>query len=305
MFCPDGYVTRGQMAAFLVRALDLTDDGGGNKFIDDDGSVFEADIAKLAAAGITRGCNPPENTMFCPDGYVTRGQMAAFLVRALDLTDDGGGNKFIDDDGSVFEADIAKLAAAGITRGCNPPENTMFCPASRVSRGQMAAFLYRALYRPVVIVTQTLADAVLGLPYRAQLEATGGEGMLYWAVSQGQLPTGLRLADDGVIWGTPTKTGDETFSVLAYDGMSNSTSRSLTLPVKGTLRASVGSSTSQEATGDSEGGLDLAGGLSDCLLVRGSRPGFRRQQRRGRRIRAEPAERTDDPGVGGQQRCHW
>jgi hypothetical protein len=144
-FCPGNAVTRRQMAAFLVRALGLADDGAGNTFVDDDGSVFEADIAKLAAAGITLGCNPPANDRFCPSMPLTRGQMAAFLVRALGLTDDGGGNGFVDDDGSVFEADIAKLAAAGITQGCNPPANDRFCPESAVTRGQMAAFLHRAL----------------------------------------------------------------------------------------------------------------------------------------------------------------
>ncbi|GBE23740.1 endo-1,4-beta-xylanase A precursor [bacterium BMS3Bbin02] len=143
-FCPDDPVTRGAMAAFLVRFLGLTDDGGGNTFTDDDNSIFEADIAKLAAAGITKGCNPPTNDNFCPNDSVTRGQMAAFLVRALSLTDDGGGNTFTDDDGSVFETDIAKLAAAGITKGCNPPTNDNFCPNDSVTRGQMAAFLNRA-----------------------------------------------------------------------------------------------------------------------------------------------------------------
>jgi hypothetical protein len=72
------------MAAFLVRALGLTATNG-TDFTDDDDSIFEADIEKLAAAGITAGCNPPANNQFCPDGRVTRGQMAAFLVRALDL----------------------------------------------------------------------------------------------------------------------------------------------------------------------------------------------------------------------------
>ncbi|MCP3995757.1 MAG: hypothetical protein GY722_11920 [bacterium] len=143
-YCPSSTVTRGEMAAFLVRALDLTDTGGGNTFTDDDGSVFEPDIAKLAAAGITKGCNPPQNDRFCPDDRVTRQQMAAFLVRAYELTDDGGGNYFTDDNGSVFEPDIAKLAAAGITKGCNPPTNTEFCPYSAVTREQMAAFLHRA-----------------------------------------------------------------------------------------------------------------------------------------------------------------
>jgi lysophospholipase L1-like esterase len=144
-YCPNEPVTRGQMAAFLTRALSLTDNGQANEFADDDGSVFESAITSLAAAGITRGCNPPINDQFCPNANVTRGQMAAFLVRALGLSDDGGGNRFVDDDGSVFETDIAKLAAAGITKGCNPPTNDRFCPNDPVTRAQMATFLVRAL----------------------------------------------------------------------------------------------------------------------------------------------------------------
>jgi uncharacterized protein YbjT (DUF2867 family) len=131
------------MAAFLVRALGLLA-GDTLDFVDDNDSVFEADIEKLAAAGITLGCNPPANDRFCPDQPVTRGQMAAFLVRALDLPA-GASVDFVDDDGSVFEADIEKLAAAGITLGCNPPANDRFCPDQPVTRGQMAAFLRRAL----------------------------------------------------------------------------------------------------------------------------------------------------------------
>jgi hypothetical protein len=143
-FCPDDHVTRGQMAAFLVRALDLTDTLD-EPFTDDDDSIFEADIERLAAAGITKGCNPPTNDRFCPDSKVTRGQMAAFLVRAIGYVDDGGGNLFIDDDDSIFENDIDKLGTAGVTKGCNPPVNDMYCPGSVVTRGQMAAFLHRAL----------------------------------------------------------------------------------------------------------------------------------------------------------------
>jgi subtilisin family serine protease len=143
-FCPDNAVTREVMAAFLVRALSLP---GASKdyFTDDNGSIFEADINAIAEAGITKGCNPPDNTKFCPQNVVDRGQMAAFLVRALGLVDNGGGDLFVDDDGSIFEAAIDKLGTAGITKGCNPPENTMFCPTNAVDRGAMAAFLRRAL----------------------------------------------------------------------------------------------------------------------------------------------------------------
>jgi hypothetical protein len=145
-FCPDAYVTRGQMAAFLHRALgDVLTPSEPVQFVDDDGSTFEADIEWLGSTGVTRGCNPPVNDRYCPSDNVTRGQMAAFLVRAFGYTDDGGGNLFIDDDGTTFETDIDKLATAEVTYGCNPPANTEYCPNGFVTRGQMAAFLQRAL----------------------------------------------------------------------------------------------------------------------------------------------------------------
>ncbi|MDJ0954870.1 MAG: S-layer homology domain-containing protein, partial [Acidimicrobiia bacterium] len=114
-------------------------------FVDTGGTTFAGDIDWLAAQGITKGCNPPVNDRFCPNDYVTRGQMAAFLVRALGYTDNGGGDLFTDDNGSVFEDAIDKLGTAGVTKGCNPPMNDRFCPHSYVTRGQMAAFLRRAL----------------------------------------------------------------------------------------------------------------------------------------------------------------
>jgi uncharacterized protein YkwD len=142
-FCPNDRVTRGEMAAFLTRALGLTNTGNVD-FADDNGSVFENDIERIAAAGITLGCNPPANTRFCPDDYVTRGQMAAFLTRGLALNS-ASDIDFVDDDHSPFESSIEQLAASGITLGCNPPANDRFCPDQYVTRGQMAAFLTRAL----------------------------------------------------------------------------------------------------------------------------------------------------------------
>ena len=143
-YCPDQRVTRGQMAAFLVRALGLSEGAGSDAFVDDDDSIFQTDIERLAAAGITKGCNPPDNDQFCPDRRVTRAEMAAFLVRALGLSEGAGSDAFVDDDDSIFQTDIERLAAAGITKGCNPPDNDRFCPGDPVTRGHMAAFLHRA-----------------------------------------------------------------------------------------------------------------------------------------------------------------
>lgn len=81
-YCPAGLVTRDQMASFLARALDL--EGSGPQRFSDvaEGSAHDASIRALVEAGITSGCG---GDAFCPRDPVTRGQMATFLVRALDL----------------------------------------------------------------------------------------------------------------------------------------------------------------------------------------------------------------------------
>ena len=137
-FCPSDPVTRGQMAAFLNRALNLPATGI-DFFDDDDGTLFETNINRLAAAGITGGC---AMRRYCPDATVSREQMASFLVRAfgLPLTST---DFFTDDDTSIHEGSINRLAASGITGGCAAGR---YCPKSNVTREQMAAFLYRAYH---------------------------------------------------------------------------------------------------------------------------------------------------------------
>ena len=136
-FCPTSQLTRGQMAAFLDRALHLPTTAT-DFFTDDDDSIFEAAINRLAKSGITGGCAADR---FCPASRLTRGQMAAFLDRGLDLPATAT-DFFTDDDDSIFETSINELAASGITGGCAPGR---FCPDALVTRGQMAAFLRRAL----------------------------------------------------------------------------------------------------------------------------------------------------------------
>jgi SpoIID/LytB domain protein len=141
LFCPDDSVTRGEMAAFLTRALSLPP--GSKTFVDARGHMFEKDIASIGSRGITKGCNPPTNDRYCPDQNVTRAEMASFLVRALGLPPASSAG-FTDTASSVHRSNIDALRAANITAGCNPPTNDRFCPNSDVTRAQMAAFLRRA-----------------------------------------------------------------------------------------------------------------------------------------------------------------
>ncbi len=209
------------VAIWVVLVGGVAGAGGlppGGSFVDDNESVFEGDIEWMAFEGLTTGCNPPVNDRFCPDDDVTRGQMAAFLVRGLELVDDGGGDLFVDDDASIFESDIDRLAAAGITRGCNPPVNDRFCPDDNVTRGQMAAFIRRALTRPLMITTTELPIAFVGEPYSIDLHSTGGVPPFEWHLDVGELPAGLSLSQGGTISGTPTTEETSTFSVVLLAG---------------------------------------------------------------------------------------
>jgi Tol biopolymer transport system component len=136
-YCPTDPVTREQMAIFLDRALDLPATAT-DYFSDDTGRTGEAAINRVAAAGITTGCAAGK---YCPTDKVTRGAMASFLARAFDLPATAT-DYFSDDAGTTHEQNINRVAAAGITSGCTP---TTYCPAADVTRGQMAAFLRRAL----------------------------------------------------------------------------------------------------------------------------------------------------------------
>jgi hypothetical protein len=138
LFCPKGIVNRDQMATFLARALELPA-ASRDYFTDDETNKHEDRINRLAESRITSGCS---DTEFCPWGAVTRAQMASFLSRALDLPA-ASKDYFVDDNGSKHEANINRLAEAGITSGCSLPNS--FCPDGQVTREQMAAFLHRAL----------------------------------------------------------------------------------------------------------------------------------------------------------------
>ncbi len=142
-YCPDPPVTRYEMATFLTRATGITpaDPIG---FTDVTG-VHAASVGAIEAAGWAKGCNPPDNDEFCGERAMNRGEMAAMLVRAFGL-DATTTDRFVDDEGSIFEAAIDALADAGITKGCDPPYNIRYCPDEAVSRAQMAGFLARALH---------------------------------------------------------------------------------------------------------------------------------------------------------------
>ncbi|MGC9100825.1 MAG: S-layer homology domain-containing protein [Caldisericum sp.] len=158
---PEEPVTRGAVAAFIIRAKFGTDDpicNGGVPcsqtqpyFQDVSPSYpFFSHIQKLKEIGVTKGY--PDGT-YKPEEPIRRDAIAAFLVRTITGTDDpicNGGvpcsqtQPYFQDvpPNHPFFRHIQKLKELGITKGCNPSGYMMYCPDRYVTRAEIAMFLY-------------------------------------------------------------------------------------------------------------------------------------------------------------------
>src|SRR3546814_10535574 len=141
-FDPSTDVTRAQLASFLARGLAYTGvplDTTGHGFVDIDGSPHAGAVNALANLNVIAGTSA---TRFQPNRFVTRAQAASMTARLLRLAGPlpDGPAAFTDDPGSVHEASINSLAAAGITGGLTPDQ---FRPDAPITRAAAASILAR------------------------------------------------------------------------------------------------------------------------------------------------------------------
>lgn len=209
MFCPGEPIKRSDMAVWLIRALadEQLPAAGASRFADVGADEWWAPYAeRLADLDITKGCKS-EPLRFCPEQQVSRGQMASFLVRAFDL-EPADPRGFIDTAGSVHEAAIDALAAAGVTAGCRA-DPLSYCPQRPVTRAQMATFLSRALDRISAIAVGSNHWCLLrgigavecwGLNDEGQTDAPDGTFSAFAA--GGHHTCGLRTDGTVACWGS-------------------------------------------------------------------------------------------------------
>jgi hypothetical protein len=85
---------------------------------------------------------------------------------------------------------------------------------------------------PPSITTTSLPNAIVGVPYSLQLQATGGFGALAWSIS-GSLPDGLGMDGAGLISGALTTTGvPANFTVQVVDQAQRTDTRNFTLTLE-------------------------------------------------------------------------
>jgi hypothetical protein len=155
-YCLANTASRAEMATFLIRgsrgANFVPPPATGTVFQDVPANHWAAGfIEQLFADGLTKGCseNPP---LYCPDGNVTRAEMATFLVRikhGTNFTPPAAQGIFEDVPTSYWAADfIEQIYSDGVTNGCNASP-LQYCPTRNVLREEMAAFLARIFNLPM------------------------------------------------------------------------------------------------------------------------------------------------------------
>ena len=86
---------------------------------------------------------------------------------------------------------------------------------------------------PPSITTTSLPNAIVGVPYSLQLQATGGFGALAWSITLGSLPDGLGMDGAGLISGALTTTGAPAdFTVQVVDQAQRTATRNFTLTLE-------------------------------------------------------------------------
>jgi hypothetical protein len=120
---------------------------------------------------------------------------------------------------------------------------------------------------PVSIGAASLGAGKIGAGYGASLSASGGTPGYTWSIASGSLPAGLTLSAAGVISGTPTASGNSTFTVAVQD--SGSPAQTASVPESITVSPAALSVTSASLTAAKNGNS-----YSATLSASGGTPGY-------------------------------
>lgn len=154
-YCPGASVSRGDMAVFLTKAhlgqagTDALPAYAGGFSDVAAGDYYSKHVRYLVDQQVTAGCG---GGRYCPAGSVIRGDMSVFLARTSLGREGADGlpayaGEFSDVSGTEGYAKYVRWAKdSGVTAGCG---NGRFCPATQVTREQMAVFLVKAFDLPL------------------------------------------------------------------------------------------------------------------------------------------------------------
>ena len=147
---PRAHLTREAAAAFFFRAAGVTDytPPARSPFVDVPTThVFYREIAWMWDSGLSKGWATPRGAEYRPGAVLLREAMAAFLYRRANPEGyrPSASSPFLDVPTShTFYREIKWMADTGLTTGACTPRGREYLALDRLTREQMAAFLYRS-----------------------------------------------------------------------------------------------------------------------------------------------------------------
>lgn len=162
-YCRYSPISRGEVAAFLIRALgreaDLAPYLGLYPDVPSD-AWYAYDVELLSMLGMAQGYGDGN---FRPEDPVSRAELAALIIRALGEEAAESGTRFVDvPDGGWYAGYVQRLAELGITQGCSVDPDR-FCPSDWATRGEMEALLQRSFdLSPVVFEPRPASNSTSG-----------------------------------------------------------------------------------------------------------------------------------------------
>jgi len=147
-FTPNGTTTRAEFTSLLVRALGLTNTASAVPFTDvQAGQWYAKEVAAAYEAGLVSGVTADK---FEPNAKITREQMAALLVRAMEyknrkISYTGQETSSLKDQASISswaQESVNKALAAGLLQGKG---NGIFDPTAEANRAETAQAILNLL----------------------------------------------------------------------------------------------------------------------------------------------------------------
>ncbi len=219
-FGPDDPVTRGQAAAFIWRMEGSPAPAAAHVFGDVVPLWLQDPVSWMVDNGITTGTTA---TTYSPYDYLTRGQLAVLLYRLAGSPASPPPAQFPD----VVEAwqitPVGWMLQQGITAGTTA---TTYSPDDTVTRGELAAFLYRYKGSPAVDIDDQSAgcetfESLNGVNTIGDYAGFVASGSSRWLQSvPGIQDIRISSTADGAqqpaFWLPPTRDGDQPLLVILH-----------------------------------------------------------------------------------------
>jgi hypothetical protein len=111
---------------------------------------------------------------------------------------------------------------------------------------------------PTITTASPLPSGIVGTPYSASLQMTGGTAPITWSLTPGTLPSGFQLSSTGVLTGTPAAPFSAQFSVTITDFWGASFNKPYTLAVYPVLSITTSSLPNGTAGTPYQSGVTIA-----------------------------------------------